>query len=84
MNLYNAGRIATGDVQSVRMFVDQVLMQSVIMVVSLTAYVVYMASLSPSLTVACLATTPVLWYRNGKGRVWASKSGGSPLLYFSA
>jgi len=51
----------TGDVQSVRMFVDQVLIQSVIMVISLTAYVIYMASLSPSLTLACLATTPVLW-----------------------
>jgi ABC-type multidrug transport system fused ATPase/permease subunit len=50
----------TGDVQSVRMFVDQVLIQSVIMVISLTAYVVYMASLSPSLTIACLATTPLL------------------------
>jgi len=50
----------TGDVQSVRMFVDQVLIQSVIMVVSLTAYVIYMASLSPALTVACLATTPVM------------------------
>ena len=51
----------TGDVQSVRMFVDQVLMQSVIMAISLTAYVIYMASLNPLLTVACLATTPVLW-----------------------
>lgn len=52
----------TGDVQSVRMFVDQVLIQSVIMVISLTAYIIYMASLSPALTVACLATTPVLWF----------------------
>ena len=52
----------TGDVQSVRMFVDQVLIQSVIMVISLTAYVIYMASLSPSLTIACLATTPILWF----------------------
>jgi ATP-binding cassette, subfamily B, bacterial len=51
----------TGDVQSVRMFVDQVLIQSVIMVISLTVYAIYMASLSPSLTVACLATTPILW-----------------------
>jgi ATP-binding cassette subfamily B protein len=51
----------TGDVQSVRMFVDQVLIQSVIMVISLTVYAIYMASLSPGLTVACLATTPVLW-----------------------
>jgi ATP-binding cassette subfamily B protein len=52
----------TGDVQSVRMFVDQVLIQSVIMVISLTAYIIYMASLSPALTAACLATTPVLWF----------------------
>ena len=44
----------TGDVQSVRMFVDQVLIQSVIMVISLTAYIIYMASLSPALTLACL------------------------------
>ncbi|HVT73426.1 MAG TPA: ABC transporter ATP-binding protein [Lacunisphaera sp.] len=51
----------TGDVQSVRMFVDQVLIQSVIMVISLTVYIIYMASLSPALTLACLATTPVLW-----------------------
>jgi ATP-binding cassette subfamily B protein len=51
----------TGDVQAVRMFVDQVLMQSVIMVISLTVYVIYMVSLSPGLTLACLATTPLLW-----------------------
>ena len=50
----------TGDVQNVRMFLDQVLMQSVIMAVSLTVYLVYMVSLSPGLTIACLATTPVL------------------------
>src|SRR5687767_3951966 len=51
----------TSDVQSVRMFVDQVLIQSVIMMISLTVYVVYMANLSVPLTVACLATTPLLW-----------------------
>ncbi len=51
----------TSDVQAVRMFVDQVLIQSVIMVVSLTVYVVYMAGLSLGLTIACLATTPLIW-----------------------
>jgi ABC-type multidrug transport system fused ATPase/permease subunit len=51
----------TSDAQSVRMFVDQVLIQSVIMVISLTVYIIYMANLSPSLTLACLATTPLLW-----------------------
>ena len=50
----------TSDAQSVRMFVDQVLIQSVIMVISLSVYVIYMASLSPALTLACLATTPLL------------------------
>jgi ATP-binding cassette subfamily B protein len=51
----------TSDVQSVRMFVDQVLIQSVIMVISLTIYVIYMANLNVTLTIACLATTPLLW-----------------------
>jgi ATP-binding cassette, subfamily B, bacterial len=51
----------TSDVQSVRMFVDQVLIQSVIMLISLTVYVIYMVNLSPTLTLACLATTPLLW-----------------------
>jgi len=50
----------TGDVQSVRMFVDQVLIQSVIMIISLTVYVIYMSHLHVGLTIACLATTPVL------------------------
>src|SRR3954452_4883769 len=44
----------TGDVQAVRMFVDQVLIQSVAMVASLSAYIVYMTALSPGLTLACL------------------------------
>ena len=50
----------TSDVQAVRMFVDQVLIQSLIMAISLTVYVVYMANLNLGLTLACLATTPVL------------------------
>ena len=50
----------TGDVQNVRMFLDQVLIPSIIMVVSLVVYVVYMVGLSPALTLACLATTPLL------------------------
>ncbi len=50
----------TGDVQNVRMFLDQVLIPGIIMGVSLAVYVAYMASLSPALTLACLATTPIL------------------------
>ena len=51
----------TGDVQAVRMFLDQVLIQSFIMGISLAVYVVYMGSLHAGLTAACLATTPLLW-----------------------
>ncbi|MDX2185783.1 MAG: ABC transporter ATP-binding protein [Opitutaceae bacterium] len=50
----------TADVQSLRMFVDQVLMQGIIMVVSLGVYLGYMLRIHPGLTAACLATTPVL------------------------
>ena len=50
----------TGDVQNVRMFLDQVLIPGIIMVVSLAVYVAYMANLSLPLTLACLATTPIL------------------------
>jgi ATP-binding cassette, subfamily B, bacterial len=56
---------ATADVQSVRMFLDQVLIQVFIMVISLTVYIAYMASLSPGLTLACLASTPLLWLASG-------------------
>jgi len=52
----------TSDVQSVRMFVDQVLMQAVIMTLSLGAYLAYMLSLHVPLTLACLASTPLLWW----------------------
>ncbi|MGC1481639.1 MAG: ABC transporter ATP-binding protein, partial [Chthoniobacterales bacterium] len=50
-----------GDVQSLRMFVDQVLMQTIIMVISLTAYVIYLVSINVKLALACLAVTPLLW-----------------------
>lgn len=51
----------TSDVQSVRAFVDGVLIQLVILVISLTCYTGYMLSIHAGLTLACLATTPILW-----------------------
>ncbi len=51
----------TGDVQSVRSFVDGVLIQLVILTLSFACYVTYMASLHVGLTIATLATTPLLW-----------------------
>lgn len=52
----------TGDVQAVRAFVDGVLVQFVILVLSLAFYLAYMLSLHAGLTIACLATTPLLWW----------------------
>ena len=51
----------TSDVQSVRAFIDGVLIQFVLLIVSLVCYVAYMLSLHVGLTLACLATTPLMW-----------------------
>jgi ATP-binding cassette subfamily B protein len=50
-----------GDVQSVRLFVDGVLFQLVNLVVSVAAFLAYMLAVHVKLTLACLATTPLLW-----------------------
>jgi len=54
----------TSDVQNVRAFVDQVVIQIFIMLISLTIYVIYMVNISPRLALACLATMPLLWIRS--------------------
>lgn len=51
----------TGDVQMVRMFVDQVLIQVLMLMISLVFFTGYMLSLHVTLTLVCLAATPVLW-----------------------
>jgi ATP-binding cassette subfamily B protein len=51
----------TGDVQAVRGFVDGVVLQSVILLLSLGIYMAYMLRIHPGLTAACLASTPLLW-----------------------
>jgi ATP-binding cassette subfamily B protein len=51
----------TSDVQSVRAFVDGVLIQLVILTLSLIGYMSYMLTIHPWLTLACLATTPIMW-----------------------
>jgi ATP-binding cassette subfamily B protein len=51
----------TGDVQSTRLFIDGVLMQGIIMVLSLAFYLLYMISIHPLLTLYCLSTVPLLW-----------------------
>lgn len=51
----------TGDVQSVRSFVDGVLLQGAIMVISLVLYLLYMLRTEVTLTLACLLPMPIIW-----------------------
>lgn len=51
----------TGDSRSVGNFVNNVLIQTVIMLLSLAVYFTYMLVIHPRLTLVCLATTPLLW-----------------------
>ena len=53
-------RVAS-DVHAVRMFVDGVVVQVLSVLISLTFYLGYMFSVHVPLTLACLATTPLLW-----------------------
>jgi ATP-binding cassette subfamily B protein len=56
----------TSDIQSVRMFVDQVLIQGLTIAVSLAAYASYMLCIHVPLAIACLATTPLLWVASSR------------------
>jgi ABC-type multidrug transport system fused ATPase/permease subunit len=49
------------DVQSVRLFIDGVVMPVVVMIISVAAYLAYMLAIHVKLTLACLAATPLLW-----------------------
>jgi ATP-binding cassette, subfamily B, bacterial len=51
----------TGDVQAVRAFIDGVLIHLILLLISIVCYITYLLSIHRGLTLACLATTPVLW-----------------------
>jgi len=51
----------TGDSRAVANFVNNVLIQSIIIVLSLAVYLSYMLAIHARLTLACLATVPLLW-----------------------
>jgi len=51
----------TGDVQAVRMFVDGVVVPVLLVFLTIALYLTYMLRLHVGLTLACLATTPVMW-----------------------
>jgi ATP-binding cassette subfamily B protein len=59
----------TSDVQNLRSFVDLVLIQIMILVLQLGLATGYMAAIQVPLTIACLATTPLLWL----GAIWFSR-----------
>ncbi len=61
----------TGDVQSVRSFVDGVLLQGAIMLLSLCVYLVYMLRTHVLLTAACLCLMPLLWLFTNVFSRWA-------------
>lgn len=52
----------TGDVQAVSGFIFGVVLQVIMLSLSLIVYLAYMIRISPKLAIACLATTPLLWY----------------------
>jgi ATP-binding cassette subfamily B protein len=52
----------TGDVQNVRLFVDGVIVQTVVLILSVTVYLFYMLHIHVQLTLACLASTPILGF----------------------
>lgn len=60
---------AAGDVQAVRTFVDGVLIKVLVVVLTLVVYLGYMLRVHVPLTLACVLTSPVLWY----GAVWFSR-----------
>jgi ATP-binding cassette subfamily B protein len=61
----------TGDVQSVRSFVDGVVLQGAIMLLSLGVYLVYMLRTHAGLTFACLILTPLIWLLTTRFSRWA-------------
>jgi ATP-binding cassette subfamily B protein len=52
----------TGDVQNVRLFVDGVIVQTIVLILSVTVYLFYMLHIHVQLTLACLASTPLLGF----------------------
>ncbi|MBS0210054.1 MAG: ABC transporter ATP-binding protein [Planctomycetes bacterium] len=60
----------TADVQAVRMFIDNVLIQALVTVLTLAVYLGYMFAVHVPLTLACLATTPAIWWAT----VWFARS----------
>ncbi len=61
----------TADVQSLRAFIDGVLVQGALMVFALCTYVAYMARVHVGLLAACLAPTPIILLATLRFSRWA-------------
>jgi ATP-binding cassette subfamily B protein len=61
----------TGDVQSVRGFIDGVLLQGGVLLLTLAVYVGYMVRVHPGLAAACLAPTPLTLLATLRFSRWA-------------
>ena len=61
----------TGDVQSLRSFIDGVLLQGALLLFTLAVYVAYMVHVHVGLTAACLAPTPLIWLATRRFSRWA-------------
>ncbi len=51
---------ATGDIQAIRTFVDTVLLQTIVTLLTVIVFVAYMLTIHVGLTLACLSTLPLL------------------------
>jgi len=52
----------TGDVQATRTFIDGVLIQLSVLAMSLVVYLTFLLRINVTLTLLCLATTPIVWW----------------------
>ena len=67
-NFYDAGESssiinrAAGDASNVRNFIDGVIIKVLTVFLTLTVYLIYMFKMHAWLTIACLASTPLIWF----------------------
>ncbi len=52
----------TSDVQATRMFVEQVLIKTIILGITLVVFLVFMLGINTRLTLACMLPVPLIWY----------------------
>lgn len=64
----------TSDVQAARSFVDGVMLQGGILVLTLAVYAVFMLRADVGLTVACLGATPLIWLLTRRFSDWAQSA----------